>query len=185
MYREQRKRRPIENQFFTQFSIFWNALDSVGSKEFCSSKIGHHNAYARSVRGRAGIARHSPGVKQLTRRNCPLLNCESVLWGIEADGQRPRGSRAPQRSETKISSPRAVEAAICMTRNGLIATCFVCLLIAGTGRAHGLDPSKRLTQYRHNVWPVQDAFFPSYPIWVSQNSRRLSVGGNVEWRRPL
>jgi signal transduction histidine kinase/ligand-binding sensor domain-containing protein len=43
-------------------------------------------------------------------------------------------------------------------------------LIAGTGRAHGLDPSKRLTQYRHNVWRVQDAFFPSNPIWVSQTA---------------
>jgi hypothetical protein len=43
---------------------------------------------------------------------------------------------------------RANKLATYMTRNGLTATCFVCLLIAGTGRAHGLDPSKRLTQYR-------------------------------------
>ena len=55
-----------------------------------------------------------------------------------------------------------------MTRNGLIATCFVGLLITGTGRAHGLDPSKRLTQYRHNVWRVQDGLFPGGPDWVSQ-----------------
>jgi signal transduction histidine kinase/ligand-binding sensor domain-containing protein len=57
-----------------------------------------------------------------------------------------------------------------MTRNGLIATCFVCLLIAGTDRAYGLDPSKRLTQYRHNVWRVQDGFFPGTPDWVSQTA---------------
>ena len=55
-----------------------------------------------------------------------------------------------------------------MTRNGLIATCFVCLLIAGTGRAHGLDPSKRLTQYHHNVWRVQDGFFTGALSSVSQ-----------------
>ena len=57
-----------------------------------------------------------------------------------------------------------------MIRNGLIATCFVCLLIAGTDRAHGLDPRKRLTQYRHNVWRVQDGFFPGSPSWASQTA---------------
>jgi ligand-binding sensor domain-containing protein len=72
-------------------------------------------------------------------------------------------------SKTK-SRPAAVEAATCMTGHGLIATCFVCLLIAGTGRAHGLDPRKRLTQYRHNVWRVQDGFFPGTPDWVSQTA---------------
>jgi len=57
-----------------------------------------------------------------------------------------------------------------MTRNALIATCFVCLLIGGTGRAHGLDPSKRLTQYRHSMWRIQDGFFPGTPTWVSQTA---------------
>ena len=57
-----------------------------------------------------------------------------------------------------------------MTRNGLIATCFVCLLIAGTDRAHGLDPSKRLTQYRHNVWRVQDGFFSGAPDLITQSA---------------
>ena len=57
-----------------------------------------------------------------------------------------------------------------MTRNGLIATCFGCLLLAGTARAHGLDPGKRLTQYRHSVWRIQDGFFPSGLVWVSQTS---------------
>jgi len=35
---------------------------------------------------------------------------------------------------------RANQLAVFMTSSGLIATCFVCLLIGGTGRAHGLDP---------------------------------------------
>lgn len=100
----------------------------------------------------------------MTRRNCPLLNCESVLLGIETDGQPLRGSHAPQRSETKISSTRLSS----MTRNGLIAIRFVCLLIAGTGRADGLGPSKRLTQYPHNVRQVQNDFFPRGLSWVSQ-----------------
>ena len=57
-----------------------------------------------------------------------------------------------------------------LTRNGLIATCLIGLWIAGTGCAHGLDPSKRLTQYRHNVWRVQDGFFPASLDWVSQTA---------------
>src|SRR6516162_4230540 len=65
---------------------------------------------------------------------------------------------------------RANKLATCMTRNGLIATCFVCLLIAGTGRAHGLDPNKRLTQYRHSMWRIQDGFFPNGLAWVSQTA---------------
>lgn len=48
---------------------------------------------------------------------------------------------------------------------GLIATCFVCILIAGTDPAHGLDPNKRLTQYRHSVWRVQDGLSPNNPYW--------------------
>jgi ligand-binding sensor domain-containing protein len=125
---------------------------------------------SRSVRGGGGIAPHSPRVKQLTRRNCPLLNCESVLWGIEADGQRPRRSPCASKKRKPKSRPCGCRLATYMTRNGLIATCFVCLLIAATGRAHGLDPSKRLTQYRHNVWRIQDGFFPGGPILVSQTA---------------
>ena len=72
----------------------------------------------------------------------------------------------------------AVKPATCMTKNGLIATCFVCILIAGTGRAHGLDPNKRLTQYRHSVWRVQDGLLPNNPYWVSQTADGyLWVGG--------
>jgi|SRR5580658_612882 hypothetical protein len=126
-------------------------MSSIQELDLCFSQVFPKNASAPAGM-KNGVAPGSPGVKQLTRRNCSLLNCE----GIEADGRRPRGSRAPQRSETKISSTRLSS----MTRNGLIATCFVCLLIAGTGRAHGLDSSKRLTQYHHNVWRVQDGFFP-------------------------
>jgi len=57
-----------------------------------------------------------------------------------------------------------------MTRNGLIATCFVCLIIGGAGRAHGLDPNKRLTQYRHSMWRIQDGFFSGSLDWVSQTA---------------
>jgi ligand-binding sensor domain-containing protein len=65
-----------------------------------------------------------------------------------------------------------------MARNGLVAISFICLLIAGTDRAHGLDPSKRLTQYRHSMWRVQDGFLPSNPSWVSQAADGyLLVGG--------
>ena len=55
-----------------------------------------------------------------------------------------------------------------MTRNGLIATCFVCLLIAGTGRAHGVDPSRHITQYAHTAWRVQEGIFGGTPNAITQ-----------------
>ena len=57
-----------------------------------------------------------------------------------------------------------------MRTNALFAACFVGLLIAGPGRAHCLDPGKRLTQYRHNVWRVQDGYFSGAPSLVSQTA---------------
>ena len=57
-----------------------------------------------------------------------------------------------------------------MTRNGLIATCFVCLLIAGTGRAHGLDPSRHITQYAHTSWRIQDGVFSGAPNAIAQTT---------------
>ena len=181
MYREQRKRRPIENQFFTQFSIFWNALDSVGSKEFCSSKIGHHNAYARSVRGRGGIARHSPGVKQLTRRNCPLLNCESVLWGIEADGQRPRRGPCASKKRNQNLVHAAVKHDQKWTHRDLL-----CLSLDRRNWSRSWPRPKQTPD------PIPPQCVASSRCIFSKqsnlgitNSRRLSVGGNVEWRRPL
>ena len=103
--------------------------------------------------------RHNPGVKRLTRRSCPLLNCECSVGNRGGRSAPPAAVVRLKEAKTK-SCPAAIEVATCMTRNGVIATCFVCVLIAGTDRAHGLDPSKRLTQYRHNVSRVQDGFFP-------------------------
>jgi signal transduction histidine kinase/ligand-binding sensor domain-containing protein len=55
-----------------------------------------------------------------------------------------------------------------MIRYGLIATCFVCLLIGGVGRAHGLDPSRHITQYAHTAWRVQDGIFGGTPNAITQ-----------------
>jgi PAS domain S-box-containing protein len=44
--------------------------------------------------------------------------------------------------------------------------------------AHALDPNKRLTQYAHTAWRIQDGFFPSTPFWISQTKDGyLWVGG--------
>jgi PAS domain S-box-containing protein len=45
-----------------------------------------------------------------------------------------------------------------MTRTGLIATCFVGLLIAGTGRAHGVDSNRHISQYAHTAWKAREGF---------------------------
>jgi len=49
--------------------------------------------------------------------------------------------------------------------------------------AHALDPNKRLTQYAHTAWRIQDGFLPSTPFWISQTKDGyLRVGGrNGVW----
>jgi PAS domain S-box-containing protein len=36
------------------------------------------------------------------------------------------------------------------------------------GAAQALDPNKRLTQYAHTAWRIQDGFLPNTPFWISQ-----------------
>jgi PAS domain S-box-containing protein len=44
--------------------------------------------------------------------------------------------------------------------------------------AQALDPNKRLTQYAHTAWRIQDGFFPTNPYWISQTKDGyLWVGG--------
>src|SRR5271168_2470244 len=45
--------------------------------------------------------------------------------------------------------------------------------------AQALDPNKRLTQYAHTAWRIQDGFLPNAPFWISQTKDGyLWVGGN-------
>jgi hypothetical protein len=34
--------------------------------------------------------------------------------------------------------------------------------------AQALNPNKRLTQYGHTAWRIQDGFLPNTPFWISQ-----------------
>jgi hypothetical protein len=44
--------------------------------------------------------------------------------------------------------------------------------------AHALDPNKRLAQYAHTAWRIQDGFLPNTPFWISQTKDEyLWVGG--------
>jgi PAS domain S-box-containing protein len=44
--------------------------------------------------------------------------------------------------------------------------------------AQALDPNKRLTQYAHSAWRIQDGFLPNTPFWISQTKDGyLWVGG--------
>src|SRR4051812_30570656 len=52
------------------------------------------------------------------------------------------------------------------------------LLLAALPRALALDPQRRLSQYAHSAWRVQDGFFPNNPFWISQTrDGYLWVGG--------
>ncbi len=45
--------------------------------------------------------------------------------------------------------------------------------------ALALDPNKRLTQYAHTAWRIQDGFLPNTPFWISQTKDGyLWVGGS-------
>jgi signal transduction histidine kinase/ligand-binding sensor domain-containing protein len=45
--------------------------------------------------------------------------------------------------------------------------------------AQALDPNKRLTQYAHTVWRIQDGFLPNTPFWTTQTKDGyLLVGVN-------
>jgi PAS domain S-box-containing protein len=45
--------------------------------------------------------------------------------------------------------------------------------------AYALEPNKRLAQYAHAAWRIQDGFLPNTPYWVSQTKDGyLWVGGN-------
>jgi PAS domain S-box-containing protein len=47
------------------------------------------------------------------------------------------------------------------------------------GAAHALDPNKRITQYAHTAWRIQDGFLPNTPFWIFQaKDGYLWVGGN-------
>jgi ligand-binding sensor domain-containing protein/two-component sensor histidine kinase len=44
--------------------------------------------------------------------------------------------------------------------------------------AQALDPNKRLSQYAHTAWRIQDGFLPNTPFWISQTKDGyLWVGG--------
>jgi signal transduction histidine kinase/ligand-binding sensor domain-containing protein len=46
----------------------------------------------------------------------------------------------------------------------------LCVLSLGLAlnAAHALDPNKRLTQYAHTAWRIQDGFLPNTPYYISQ-----------------
>ena len=45
---------------------------------------------------------------------------------------------------------------------------------------YALDPSKRIPQYQHRVWRVQDGVLPNSPDWISQTTDGyLQVGADA------
>ena len=50
-----------------------------------------------------------------------------------------------------------------------VGSCLSCVLLL-TGVVHGLDPNKRLTQYMHTSWRIQDGSAPSSMYSVTQTT---------------
>src|SRR5580658_1776194 len=78
------------------------------------------------------------------------------------------------------TSPRA----LCTSRVRdfhVLRSCLVCVLSLWLtlSAAQALDPNKRLNQYAHTAWRIQDGFLPNTPFWISQTKDGyLLVGGN-------
>lgn len=51
----------------------------------------------------------------------------------------------------------------------MLASCLACVLLLA-GMLHALDPSKRLTQYMHTSWRIQDGSAPSGMYTIAQTS---------------
>ena len=55
---------------------------------------------------------------------------------------------------------------------------FLYLFLLKAVSGHALDPGKRITQYQHKMWRVQDGLLPKNPNWISQTTDGyLQVGG--------
>src|SRR5271165_5508198 len=63
-----------------------------------------------------------------------------------------------------------------------VGSCLTCVLLLA-GPAHALDPNKRLTQYMHTSWRIQDGSLPSGMYHIAQTSDGflwfLSLPGDV------
>ena len=57
----------------------------------------------------------------------------------------------------------------CAAIAAALGSCLTCLLLLG-GSAHALDPNKRLTQYRHTSWRIQDGSAPAGIEAIAQTS---------------
>ncbi len=86
------------------------------------------------------------------------------------------GKIAPCRSFlVRFNSPRTTTAA-------LLAS-YLFYLLLGTAPVHALDPNKRITQYMHTSWRIQDGSLPAGMYHIAQTSDGfiwlLSLPGNV------
>src|ERR1700761_2809465 len=74
------------------------------------------------------------------------------------------------------TSPRALRA----RHFNVLRSLLICLLSLWLmlSAAQALDPNKRLTQYAHSAWRIQDGFLPNTPYWISQTKDGyLWIGG--------
>jgi hypothetical protein len=134
------------------------------------------------------MTKHDPDVKQLTSRNCPLLNCESVLCGIEADDQclrhdplvsgkaqsksRPRGCRGRNLHDQKwahrallwpsLDGGNWSRVARGYIRGGIIVVLFYSLPV------WAVNPQNHISQYGHSVWRIQEGYFNGQVSAVAQ-----------------
>src|SRR5271165_6926014 len=57
----------------------------------------------------------------------------------------------------------------CAAIAATVGSCLTCVLLL-SGPAHALDPNKRITQYMHTTWRIQDGSAPAGMFTVAQTS---------------
>ena len=118
-----------------------------------------HSARLAATRGRCVYA--NPAVERLTGSNSDQTDRHDIwpssgllrFCAVVADSKLARAMCALRARDFHV------------LRSFLVCILSLWLII---GTAYALDPSKRLTQYAHTAWQIQDGFFPNTPFWISQ-----------------
>jgi signal transduction histidine kinase/ligand-binding sensor domain-containing protein len=92
--------------------------------------------------------------------------------------------------ENSVQAPRRTNTTVTRCASLILGFLLVCAV------AHALDPNRKISQYAHSAWRIQDGFFPSFPhamtqtkdgyVWIGTQAGILRFDGVrfVPWSPP-
>jgi PAS domain S-box-containing protein len=116
------------------------------------------------------MAKLKPRIVPNSLQAIPAINAECrrrVRPGIRtwSDLVRFRAMVAPADSPLPSAMCTSRARNLHVLRSFLLCLLSLWLIVS---TAHALDPNKRVTQYAHTAWRIQDGFLPNSPYWISQ-----------------